>query len=878
MNTKAQKSFSEVFPYVAVAGDMLVSVDPMRVTGVAEVYLSNYDDLEVMQSNHDALMGIYCEFPADVTVSTYYCKTFFPANPVLIQNVKSDLVNYMEKNKYDYVSAALSPEYTVYVAITIPVVEAKESKVADMFKKAAKKGGHKEGIGEAQAVDGFTAEAIAAYKKARKELTSMFKTLGSVMGAPVLRLTDGQILMFLSKIINHGYVAQARELTDIMQSDWNSFVAGLFDTKAGYVHYNGNYHTVLSLRANQRDSKMPSYTHAGMNTIFMHKDLYDIPYIVQHTVTIPDKSVGIARANRRLSMISNREGFAKYFKFLEKTPEGLPPERLRVIVEEAIELVGASSARFVEQFFHVHLWDKTLDGLEKRYGTFDATVKMTYKLKRERFNIKGAYFSLFPGNEDAEKIRTTLPSFNVADFLPVDLPRLPYFAPENEWELYYYNEMDSFCKVDLFDKRCSNYNAIVAGASGSGKSFSEQDKLWQAMKYNPCVAIIDFGGEGMGSYLSFVKNQNGTYLEINLNKPVSLNPFAGRYFVWQRLDENTGEVIEERDAKVITDGQGNRVIEPGGVPDGLKHSTLMATLERMFKGKRQDVEVPAKTKSEVIDLLRRYYKDEDNNVNNTCSLSDFAERYLKGQFSGDWDLYARLKEFIGEGEHLGTYARFFRGTQKFDNDDIICFDMAGLSAHGELKAVLIPALISMIMINILNNPAKRHRKKLIVMDEAWRELQGGDMAQFMEEMFRTVRKLNGQVTIITQSIDDLLGSSSVNALMNNTSYYWLIGGTHNPEALRQIKAQGVGLSEYDINVITSQRNKRDMYLLTPFFSGQLRFYPTAEFVMLATTNPDHRTAIDAVRRELGVDYTSPAVMERLRGHKLFPARHHAASN
>jgi len=870
-----KKSFSEIFPYVGVHEGMLLSVDPMSVTGVAEVYLSNVNDLDVMQGRHDRLMELFCSSFEGMEVSIYYCKSFFPANPRRVQQVKSDLVNYMEENKIDYVSAHLSPEYTVYIAITIPVVESKDNKVLEMFNNAAKNEKSKKNVKE-QGISGLTEGMLSAYKVMSKELDVAFNSIRTNTRSTVIRLKSGELLNFLSKIVNHCYVPRVNDISDVILSDWNSYVPGLFSVggKFGYVYYNDNYHIVLSLRASQKESKLPMATNAAMNNIFLNHDLYGIPFIVHHHISVASKADGLAKANRRLSMISNREGFAKYLKFFEKTPEGLPPEKLRYIVEEAIGLVESTPSRFVDQFFHVHLWDKSLDALEKRYKTFDATVKMTYKMKREQFNIKGAYFSVFPGNEGVEKIRTMLLSDNVTDFMPIDLPRLPYFDDRNDWELYYYNATDSFCKIDLFDKRCSNYNAVVAGASGSGKSFSEQDKLWQAMKYDPCVAIIDFGGEGAGSYMSFVKNLGGTYLEINLNKPVSLNPFAGRYFVWQRVDEHTGEVVEERDAVVSEDENGVKILEEGGVPDGLKHSTLMATLERMFKGKRQDIELPPKIKAEVVALLRKYYLDERNNADNTCNLEDFAERCLKDRFTGDWDLYARLMEFIGQGGNQGTYARFFKGTRKIENDDIICFDMAGLSAHTELKAVLIPALISMITQNILNNPNKRHRKKLIIMDEAWRELQGGDMAQFMEEMFRTVRKLNGQVTIITQSIDDLLGSSSINALMNNTSYFWFIGGTHNAASLREVKAQGVGLSEYDISVITSQQNKRDIYLLSPFFSGQLRFYPTPEFVMLATTDPVHRTVIDKVRKEVGVDYTSPEVIRRLQGHPLFQMGHH----
>jgi hypothetical protein len=865
LGRKKNRLLSDVLSYIAITDDLLLSDDPMRVTAVLEVYFSDFNELAIMNMLHDRLMALMCDFPKDVTISFYYCKNFFSnvGKAKMVNGSRLEIVNYMERDKYEYVTAAESPVYTVYMAITLPVVVEKSG-----FSRLSKLG-----LGGADGKSDFTDEDVKGYRLVQEKMIAVIRMLESSMMRTVIRLNRGQILSFLSVLINHKFLNSATEILDIVQSDWNFYVPGWLNKNnktAGYVYYNGNYHTVLSLRGVTPESRLPIETHSGMNMIFQHKDLCKIPFIVHHSVNIMDKSKGLSLAKRRSNMVATREGFAKKLKFLEKTPEGMPPEKLRVIIDEAIKHVEETSAKFMAQFFHVHLWANSLSKLEEAYNTFDSVVRMTYRLKREKFNIKGAYFSLFPGNEKLEKIDTVLPSFNVSDFMPIELPAWPYHDLKNKWELYYYNEVDSFSKIDLFDVRCSNYNAIVAGASGSGKSFTEQDKLWQAMKYDPCVVIIDFGGDGMGSYLSFVHNVGGTYLQVSMDRPYSINPFQGEYFQWEDGREDTSGIIETIN--------GQKRVKEGGEPNPVKQSALLATLERMLKGKERDkISVPPVVRAYLIDSLRDYYIEEDNNINNTCGLADFANRFCRGndKFTGDWDLYARLRLFIGSGENRGTYSKFFQKTDKIENDDIICFDMAGLNEHEDLKAVMIPALVNMIMFNILNNPAKRSRRKLVVMDEAWRELQGGDMAQFMQEMFRTVRKLNGQITIITQSIDDLLGSSSSSALMANTSYFWFIGNVHNADSLRQIKAQGRGLTEYQIDTILQQENKKEMYLLTPYFSGKLRFYPTAVFKMLATTSSDDRTVLDSVRKELGVEYTTPEVIERLKNHERFVTEHHA---
>ena len=874
---KKYKSFSDIFSYLGIKNGVLYLDNPKRVTIVLEIFLSEYNSTEVLQYRHDKLMKILCTFPPDIRISLYNCKSFFSAVPKLIQNANSpDIVKYMEKNKYDMVLSRKSPEFSTFLTLTLPVILDKET----VFHKANRKHNERKDKQQQEEQIGFSDREIAQFKMVRERLLLCLKVLKSgVDDGYIEMLDDSRVFAFFSKILNHQYVGEVNNFSEVLKSDWLSCVSGILGNNRGYIYYNGNYHAILSVRANTIDSHVPSMTDASMNAVFKHGDIWDIPFIVHHSIRVPEKGVGLRRARQRLSMISTREGFAKYIKIFERTPEGLPPEKLRQIVEAAIASVEESSdMKFVEQFFHVHLWNETLSGLEKMYKTFDATVSMTYKMRREKYNIKGAYFSLLPGNEDLETITTTLPSFNTADFLPIDLPRWPFFAYKNKWELYYHNEMDSFAKIDLFDVRSDNHNAIVAGGSGSGKSFTEQDKLWQAMKYDPCVAIIDFGGEGMGSYMSFVKNMKGTYLEISLNTKFSINPFEGYYYVVRTskiIKDEFGEekeLIEERAAEVFVGENGKKCVEKGGIPDGMRHTALMATLNNMIQGRKMEA-IPATVYANLTSCVRLYYLDTDNNKNNVCNLSDFALKYLRDNplFLNEpgWDLYKSLIEFIGEGAEQGAYASFFRTTQEIANKDVVCFDMAGLASHERLKAVLVPALINNIMTNILGDIKKRDRRKLIIMDEAWRELQGGDMAGFMMEMFRTVRKLNGQITIITQSIDDLLGSSSANALMSNTSYYYLIGNKHNPESLKHLKAGTTVLTDYDIEVITTQKSKRDFFLLTPFFAGQLRFYPTREFTMLASTHPDHRILIDKYRRKFDVDYTSPEVIEALKQDEHF---------
>jgi type IV secretory pathway VirB4 component len=259
---------------------------------------------------------------------------------------------------------------------------------------------------------------------------------------------------------------------------------------------------------------------------------------------------------------------------------------------------------------------------------------------------------------------------------------------------------------------------------------------------------------------------------------------------------------------------------------------------------------------------------KNNNIDNTCTITEFAESNLKDNpsFAPNQDVYKRIYQFIGTGKSEGVYSSFFKKTEEFKSTDFICFDMAGLTGEPKLKRVLIPALLEMISRNILGS-SETERKKLLVVDEAWNDLKGGAMKDFMESMYRCVRKLNGNISIITQNFIDVLNSTIGEALLVNTSFYWFVGNKHKPEPLFKASASNRMLTPYDVETIIHSTSKRDFYLLTPFFSGLLKFYPSKEFCILATTNAEEKNMIRKHREKLGVEYVTPEVIESVLSSK-----------
>ena len=121
-----------------------------------------------------------------------------------------------------------------------------------------------------------------------------------------------------------------------------------------------------------------------------------------------------------------------------------------------------------------------------------------------------------PHGRSKERVRR-LNSSVLADFLPVyglwkghDLPRV-----------LLKNQEQGLVGFDPFSEKLGNFNQVISGGSGSGKSFLTNLIVNQMGKESPKVIIIDIGG----SYERTCKVLGGQYVPLGLNLGLSLNPF-----------------------------------------------------------------------------------------------------------------------------------------------------------------------------------------------------------------------------------------------------------------------------------------------------------------------------------------------------------------
>lgn len=291
----------------------------------------------------------------------------------------------------------------------------------------------------------------------------------------------------------------------------------------------------------------------------------------------------------------------------------------------------------------------------------------------------------------------------------------------------------------LFDTG-SNFNTVVAGTSGGGKSFLINGLVDAYLSTgNARVWIIDVGR----SYKKLNQLLGGQFIEFSKDSQVCLNPFS-IIRDWE----------DEADALVGIVG------------------AMAAPTEQL-----SDFQT-----SQLLRILTVQYEE----TGNATTIDDVAKRLLAEKDRRVQDMGHQLYAFTSKGQ----YGRWFVGENNLDlNNPFIVIELEELKSQLHLQSVVLFQLMYQIS-NEMYLGDKSVRKELIA-DEAWSLLTGaGDhIAKFLEGVYRRCRKYGGGATIITQGIADLTNSEVGRAIAENSANYILL--PMKSETFKQIERDGL---------------------------------------------------------------------------------------
>ena len=291
--------------------------------------------------------------------------------------------------------------------------------------------------------------------------------------------------------------------------------------------------------------------------------------------------------------------------------------------------------------------------------------------------------------------------------------------------------------LDIFANRNGNYNAVVAGTSGSGKSVLTEELVTSVLATGGRVWVFDIGKSyetvvdlAKGQFIDFDRAGTKNVPSEDTQEPtrLCLNPL-------DMMAEDPSESLDEV-AQIIA------AMANGTAP-------MEMTAMELIKG--------------AIDAVVRKARSEGR----TPEITDLVMHLMNTRDAALHDVAVRLSPFAAGGR----FASFFEGKASVNfNSALVVLEMEALTNKPVLQSAVLLILIMRILQEIRERP--RSEKKLIVIDEAWRLLTG-EAAGFIEWACRTLRKYGAGIVCISQSMEDFRMSGTARAVRANADSVFL---------------------------------------------------------------------------------------------------------
>lgn len=330
------------------------------------------------------------------------------------------------------------------------------------------------------------------------------------------------------------------------------------------------------------------------------------------------------------------------------------------------------------------------------------------------------------------------------------------------------NRYAGFTNIDLFDSKATSWNTVVIGASGSGKTFTVQMLLSDAMaEGNLDLIIIDKKGD----YTPLVTLAGGATIPIAPGAGVRLNMFD--------LPPDSLEPSEEK----LTFLQRVFHIMKGEHEDPdlfLKEQLWMEAVRTAYQAALE------RSGQEGKAHLRPVYLSDV--LNTLPNLGRLAGRPIGAE---EKMLARRLAVEMGIWTQ-GAMGRFLDGPTNvvLGENPVVYFDIAGFDAFDDPRVTALGiSLISQLIYDKLNR-APRDRRKIIIFDEAHAVFKLEASAALVTDLYRRARSYGAGVWTITQSITDYQGPY-VKGVLDSTSIFMIL---RVPEQ-EKLVVQTLGLPE-----------------------------------------------------------------------------------
>ena len=517
---------------------------------------------------------------------------------------------------------------------------------------------------------------------------------------------------------------------------------------------------------------------------------------------------------------------------------------------------------------------KCTNHLENAFG------RMGIHISKRAYNQLELFVSSFPGNcyslnEEYDRFLT----LSDAAVCLMYKERVQH-SEETPLKVYYTDRQGVPVAIDITGKEgknklTDNSNFFCLGPSGSGKSFHMNSVVRQLHEQGTDVVMVDTGN----SYEGLCEYFGGKYISYTEERPITMNPFRINreemnvektgflknlvLLIWKGTQGTVTKTEDRLIEHVITEYydayfNGFEGFTPQQRED-LRKSLVID--DRNSSEKRHESERERAVRIEgIIDKIegrRKELKVEELSFNSfyEYSVQRIPDICEENRITGiDLSTYRyMMKDFYLGGNHEKTLNENM-DSSLFD-ETFVVFEIDSIKDD----PLLFPLVTLIIMDVFLQKMRIKKNRKVLVIEEAWKAIASPLMAEYIKFMYKTARKFWASVGVVTQEIQDIIGSEIVKeAIINNSDVVMLLDQSKFKERFDTIKAI-LGLTDVDckkIFTINRLENKegrsffREVFIRRGTTSGVYGVEEPHECYMTYTTERAEKEALKLYKREL----------------------------
>ena len=389
------------------------------------------------------------------------------------------------------------------------------------------------------------------------------------------------------------------------------------------------------------------------------------------------------------------------------------------------------------------------------------------------------------------------------------------------------------------------------------------------------VVMVDTGNsyEGLCEYLG------GKYISYTEECPITMNPFRINrqelnvektgflknlvLLIWKGSQGTVTKTEDRLIEQVITEYYDTYFNGFDGFTppqrEDLRKSLFID--ERNKSGNRAESETELNARIEtVIDEIERRRKELKVESLSFNTFYEFSVQRIpdicnENSITGiDISTYRyMMKDFYRGGNHDKTLNENM-DSSLFD-ETFIVFEIDSIKDD----PLLFPLVTLIIMDVFLQKMRIKKNRKVLVIEEAWKAIASPLMAEYIKFMYKTARKFWASVGVVTQEIQDIIGSEIVKeAIINNSDVVMLLDQSKFRERFDEIKAI-LGLTDVDckkIFTINRLENKegrsffREVFIRRGSVGAVFGVEEPHECYMTYTTERAEKEALKLYKREL----------------------------